>query len=106
MSLTLVDGTVTKVTPAVAKEFEFLRSECKRLNAELAEANEGYISQIRLRDVYREERDRYAKKLAAMTDAKNKALDMIRLLLDASEVEGCANSQVARAAIAELEAVK
>ena len=39
MSLTLIDGVVTEVTPNVYKTIEFLRSECERLNGELAAIN-------------------------------------------------------------------
>ena len=80
MSLTLIDGTVTVVTPKVAKSFEFLRSECERLNSELA----------------------------AMTAAKNKALEALRGMVNVVNIGGLPSGKsydVAILTLAELEEV-
>jgi hypothetical protein len=55
MSLTLIGGVVTEVTPAVFKSIEFLRDECSRIDIELFN----------------------------MSTAKNKAVDALNKAVDA-----------------------
>lgn len=73
--LVLVDGVVTEVTPEVAKEFEFLRSECERLNRELA-------AMTAVADAHIAATVGWMQRCESAIAAKDKALDVLKALAE------------------------